>query len=139
MDWILSVLVGRVPCQIDVRLDGKRRGFDFRSSVWTGVGGSLLYTSVVAAVAGEISHTCRTLDYGDYNPEQFFCYIERTSDQGVMKLVRLEDAGDDITEIWQSGESFKIRVQTWSDVSCDEVLENGEFSSLLREKLQQQS
>ena len=130
--WIAAWVVGSVPSRVDVRLEGNRRGFDFSSSFWTGTIAGLLYSSPVESLLDECAQMAMNAGYGELKSEQFFAYVETIRAGEIMKLVRLENAGDDINAKWQSGESIKIRVQTWSDVSCDAGLENGDQPSLIR-------
>jgi hypothetical protein len=138
MDQLTSWVFGAVPCCVDVRLDGKRRGFDFTSSVWTGAAAGVFYSSFVEALVDECVQMSKDAGYGDFRPSQFFAYVETTQAGEIMQLVRLEEAGNALNSKWQSGESVNIRVQMWSDESCDAALVDGDQSSLNRMKTNSQ-
>eukprot|EP00946_MAST-07B_sp_MAST-7B-sp1_P005349 g5349.t1 len=132
MDWLESVIFGAIPCQVDVRLQGKRRGFDFSSSVYSGVTASILFAPHVEAIINECVRNARDLDYGDFQVTDFFAYIEIKNDGQIMRLMRLEDAGDVIAAKWQTGEPIKIRIQMWSDPTCDDTVVDGDKPSVIR-------
>ena len=134
MDWLESIVLGAVPCKVDVRLQGKRRGFDFSSTVYSGVAASALFASAAEAIINECVRNARELDYGEFEATDFFAYIEIKNTGQIMRLIRLEDAGDEIDAKWKAGGHIHVRVQMWSDPACDDVIVDGDKPSLIREQ-----
>jgi hypothetical protein len=127
LDYIASALGYLITVQIDVRLNGKKSGFDYKTQMWPSNNN---FDSIEALIL-EVCTNSVDLNYAnDLNPDSFFVYIERPLVKGdsVLKLDRLEDV-----EIVQN--NARIRVQQWSDFVCDSGRDMGEESTLKRMEL----
>ena len=135
MGQITSYLFGAVSCHVDVRLIGKRRGFDYESEVWTSMATNALYSSYVESLIDEVVQTAADLDYGTISRDDFFAYLEMKPENQIMQLVRLEDSEKLVAAAWEAGNSIRLRVQQWSDGTADASISNGALSSIARLKL----
>lgn len=135
MGQISTYLFGAVSCHVDVRLSGKRRGFDYESEVWTSIATNALYSSYVESLIHEVVQTAYDLDYGKIRHDECFAYLEMKPENQVMQLVRLEDAEKQVAAAWEAGESIRLRVQLWSDDTADVSINNGTLPSIARLKL----
>jgi hypothetical protein len=117
--WILGL---SVTAHIDVRLSGKRSGFDFDTQLWP----TNDYASI-KALCTEIAVNARDLNYADnLEIQSLFVYVEKPASEGeVLKLERIED----VTAI---EENVRIRIQLWSDFVCESGKLDGELPTLQR-------
>ena len=118
LTWILGL---SVTAHIDVRLSGKRSGFDFDTQLWP----TNDYASI-KALCTEIAVNARDLNYADLDIHALFVYVEKPASEGeVLKLERIED----VTAI---EENVRIRIQLWSDFVCESGKTDGELPTLQR-------
>jgi hypothetical protein len=111
--------------QIDVRLQGKRSGFNYETSMWPNID-----KEGIEKLMDEVICTCSDLEYTDTDTvldiTSLFIYVERAkSGEDVLRLNRLEDTAT------LDGISC-IRVQQWSDWQCDGNLADGTLPTITR-------